>query len=191
MNGRADVVCRSSTVDGPTWHSPDVGPASTRGRNVPATTTAWPYTSSLKLGALPTAPSCARLHTNAVLHEWGLVHLAETAELVVSELVTNAMQSSLQQAMPRRGPVGLPVVYLRLLADHQGLVIEVFDHTTELPVLTQAALDEDNGRGLMLVDALCERWGCEPVPGWGGKVVWAEVRAAGLNTEVRSRGGST
>jgi hypothetical protein len=178
MNGRADVVCRSSRVDGSTWHSPGVGPASTKGRTVP-TTTAWPNTSSLKLGALPTAPSCARLHTNAVLHEWGMAHLVETAELVVSELVTNAMQSSLQAAMPRTAPVGLPVVYLRLLADHHGLVIEVFDHVTALPVLTQAALDEGNGRGLMLVDALCERWGCEPVPGWGGKVVWAEVRVDG------------
>lgn len=177
MNGRADVVCRSSRVDGPTWHSPGVGPASTRGRKVPAPTTAWPHTSSLKLGALPTAPSCARLHTGAVLHEWGLAHLAETAELVVSELVTNAVQSSLQQAMPRTAPVGLPVVYLRLLAAYDALVIEVWDHvTTERPVLSQAPLDEDSGRGLMLVDALCERWNCEVVQGWGGKVVWAELR---------------
>jgi hypothetical protein len=50
------------------------------------TTTTWPRTSSLALGALPTAPSCARLHAEAVLHEWGLVALAETAALVVSEL---------------------------------------------------------------------------------------------------------
>lgn len=177
MSGRADVVGGSSRVDGLTREpSSGVGPASTRGRKLPATTTTWPHTSSLRLGALPTAPSCARLHTNAVLHEWGLAHLAETAELVVSELVTNAMQSSRQQAMPTRGPGGLPVVYLWLLADHLGLVIEVFDQTMDRPVLTQAALDKDSGRGLMLVDALCERWGCEPVPGWGGKVVWAEVR---------------
>jgi hypothetical protein len=44
----------------------------------------------LELGALLTASACARLHTKQLLWEWGLARLADTSELVVSELVTNA-----------------------------------------------------------------------------------------------------
>lgn len=139
------------------------------------TTATWPRTSQLVLGALPTAPSCARLHAGAVLHEWGLSGLAETAGLVVSELVTNAVQASTEPSAPQR--LGLPVIHLRLMADHQGLVVEVWDSNPHAPEPKQAEPDKESGRGLMLVEALCERWGSEVVPGLGGKVVWAELRA--------------
>ena len=49
--------------------------------------------SHLSLAALPTAPACARGHVRAVAHEWGFVGLADTAELLVSELVTNSVQA--------------------------------------------------------------------------------------------------
>jgi len=137
-------------------------------------TTTWPRTSSLALGALPTAPSCARLHAGAVLREWGLADVAETAELVVSELVTNAVQASIGPALPR---IGIPVVHLRLLADRRRVVVEVWDGNPQPPVGKQVAPDEEHGRGLMLVEALCERWGSEAVPGRGGKVVWAELQS--------------
>jgi hypothetical protein len=50
----------------------------------------WPLRSFLELGALPGAVPCARLHTRQLLWEWGLIALSETAELLVSEIVTNA-----------------------------------------------------------------------------------------------------
>jgi len=50
------------------------------------------HRSHLVLGALPSAVPCARLHAKLVLAEWGLKALAETAELLVSELVTNAVR---------------------------------------------------------------------------------------------------
>jgi hypothetical protein len=53
----------------------------------------WPLRSFLELGALPSAVPCARLHTRAVLWEWGL-RPGEQAELVVSEIITNAVQAS-------------------------------------------------------------------------------------------------
>jgi anti-sigma regulatory factor (Ser/Thr protein kinase) len=137
-------------------------------------TTAWPRTSLLALGALPTAPSCARLHAGAILHEWGLVDLSETAELVVSELMTNAVLAAAE--LPGAFRLGLPVVHLRLLADQHGLVIEVWDGNPQAPALTEAGPEDESGRGLMLVDALCERWGSEVVSGWNGKVVWAELQ---------------
>ena len=52
----------------------------------------WPLRSFLELGALPSAVPCARLHTRQLLWEWQLADLADSAELVVSEIVTNAVQ---------------------------------------------------------------------------------------------------
>jgi hypothetical protein len=52
----------------------------------------WPLRSYLELGALPTAVPCARLHARHLLWEWGLNGLAADAELLVSELVTNAVK---------------------------------------------------------------------------------------------------
>ena len=173
MSGRADVVCRSPRVDGLTCeHGSGVGPAPTRKPAV-TTTRTWPRTSSLVLGALPTAPSCARLHASAILREWGLGDLSETAALVISELVTNAVQAPDEPASTAQ--VGLPVIHFRLLADARRVVIEVWDNNSQAPTPRQTAPDEEHGRGLMLVEALCERWGSEVVPGWGGKVVWAEI----------------
>ena len=54
----------------------------------------FPRRSSLLLGALPSAVPCARLHARQVLWEWGLSEVAETAELLLSELVTNAVQAA-------------------------------------------------------------------------------------------------
>ena len=54
----------------------------------------WPLCSYLELGALPTAVPCARLHARHVLREWGMSRLAQDGELLVSELVTNAVQAT-------------------------------------------------------------------------------------------------
>jgi hypothetical protein len=56
----------------------------------PETPPRWPLHSRLEFGALDTAPACARKHARLVLSEWGLAPLADTTELLVSELVTNA-----------------------------------------------------------------------------------------------------
>jgi anti-sigma regulatory factor (Ser/Thr protein kinase) len=60
------------------------------------TTHPWPLRSSLELGALPSAVPCACLHVKHVLWEWGLNSLADRAELLVSELVTNAVNAASQ-----------------------------------------------------------------------------------------------
>ena len=175
MSGRADAVCGSSRVDGlAREHSSGVGSAHNHRQARSVATIAWPRASSLVLAALPTAPGCARLHATAVLHEWGLGALTETVELVTSELVTNAILAATE--LPAHVYVGLPTVHLRLLADEHGVVIGVWDANPHSPAPQQAAPDEESGRGLMLVDALCERWGSETVPGWSGKVVWARCR---------------
>lgn len=67
--------------------------------------TAFQFVSMLELAALPTAIACARLHAVNVLHEWGLRNLADDAALVVSELMTNALNASV--AMDDRPPIAL------------------------------------------------------------------------------------
>ena len=133
--------------------------------------TALPLSSSLSLGALPTATPCARLHTKAMLAEWDLGAVADNAELVVSELVTNATNASFRQI----NELALPVIHLRLYTDLSRLRIEVWDCDATPPTVTHAALEDESGRGLMLVQAMCDRWGSDAVPGWRGKVVWAEL----------------
>jgi anti-sigma regulatory factor (Ser/Thr protein kinase) len=131
----------------------------------------------LVIAALPTATPCARLHARNIAYEWGLGDLADTIELVVSELVTNAVQASVDHdGRPRYSAEhGLACIHLRLSTDGVAALIEVWDENFQLPEPSQPALDADSGRGLMLVDALAERWGWDMPPSGRGKVVWALV----------------
>jgi anti-sigma regulatory factor (Ser/Thr protein kinase) len=139
--------------------------------------TTWPLSSSLPLGALVTATPCARLHTRAVVTEWGFSGLAEAAELIVSELVTNAVRASTDRyGRPKYDGAGLPVVVVRLGSDGIRLLIEVWDGIAGAPVTEQAGPEDESGRGLVLVEAVCDRWSWQTVPGWPGKVVWAELQ---------------
>jgi anti-sigma regulatory factor (Ser/Thr protein kinase) len=122
----------------------------------------------LDLGALPTAPGCARAWTRRVLGEWQLPVLSDTAELIVSELTTNAVLAS------RR--LGRPFIRLTLTLDHRELVIAVHDHCPGAPEPGNAAADDENGRGLMLVEAVSSRSGWYPLGDvTPGKVVWATL----------------
>lgn len=130
----------------------------------------WPLASFLALAALPSAVSCARLHTRQLLWEWGLAAtIAGTAELLVSELVTNAVQ--ITRADRRTAPVRL-----WLLADRARLLMLIWDASPLPPVRMNPAGADENGRGLLLVDTLSTRWDfftCQHE----GKVVWATVEA--------------
>ena len=137
----------------------------------------WPVQSVIVVAALPTATPCARLHARNIACEWGLRHLADTVELVVSELVTNAVQASVDQdGRPRYSPEhGLACVHLRLSTDGLAALIEVWDENTRPPIPVQPGLADEGGRGLMLVDALTERWGWNLAPSGRGKIVWTLV----------------
>jgi len=126
--------------------------------------------------SLPGATPCARLHARAVLSEWGLGELAEAAELIVSELVTNAVRASTApDGHPRYDGAGMPVVVLRMASDRIKLMIEVWDVIPGAPAAAHPGPDDESGRGLMLVAAQCDRWSWQSAPGWPGKVVWAEL----------------
>src|SRR5579859_6214667 len=139
---------------------------------------AWPHQSFLELGALPTATPCARLHTTLVLWEWDLDALVHTAALVVSELVSNAVQSSRELTSSRfagQWAPGTPPVRVWLSADERRLVIQVWDGSDLPPVPRPVEPEADSGRGLLLVGALSAEWGCYTPEKSSGKVVWSVV----------------
>jgi anti-sigma regulatory factor (Ser/Thr protein kinase) len=134
--------------------------------------------SALDLRPLDTAVPSARLHTRAVLHAWGL-RAAADAEVIVSELVTNAVRFAARAAA---GAEPLPV-RLRLSAHAQGphltgtVQVEVWDACDQMPAPRRGQpADEPGGRGLILVEALSARWGAYRTEG-GGKCVWAVIGA--------------
>jgi anti-sigma regulatory factor (Ser/Thr protein kinase) len=128
----------------------------------------WPLRSFLELGALPSAVPCARLHARQVLWEWGLTACSDSTELLVSELVTNAMQISRVTAQD-------DPVRLWLVSDRQQVVIFVWDASPLPPAPADVGEDAESGRGLLIVEAASERWGWDFPPALGGKVVWAQT----------------
>jgi anti-sigma regulatory factor (Ser/Thr protein kinase) len=137
-------------------------------------THAWPLQTHLELAALPTAPGCARDHVRSLAHEWGLPGLADTAELLVSELVTNAVQAS-ERLKTRADLAIVPVVGLWVTSDGISMVLHVWDANPEIPVLKDFAADDENGRGLFLVETLSKDWAVDRKA--DGKVVWCLITA--------------
>jgi anti-sigma regulatory factor (Ser/Thr protein kinase) len=133
--------------------------------------------SRLELGPLPSAVPCARLHTKVILCEWDLGPVADEAELIVSELTTNALQASLSLTKPQ------PLV-LRLLADDARLIIQVWDAVPTAPDVRPHAPDAEAGRGLEIVSLLSDRWGSYRSRS-GGKTVWAAIGVQHLDEANR------
>jgi anti-sigma regulatory factor (Ser/Thr protein kinase) len=130
----------------------------------------WRY-SALDLRPLPGAVPSARLHARLVLLEHGHGAIAGTVELIVSELVTNAIAA----AAGRDTETGPRPVQLRLLGGDRVVKIEVWDASDAMPPAGRdVGTEAESGRGLFLVDMLSDRWGAYPTQG-GGKIVWALV----------------
>jgi anti-sigma regulatory factor (Ser/Thr protein kinase) len=127
----------------------------------------WRLTSKLELGPLPSAVPCARLHAKNIFSEWELAHVAHDAELIVSELATNALKAV--RPLPDLQPITL---YLQ--ASDEYLMIQVRDALSAAPAPRPHALDSETGRGLEIVSLLSDRWGFYH-PAEGGKVVWAAL----------------
>jgi anti-sigma regulatory factor (Ser/Thr protein kinase) len=131
----------------------------------------WPLRSYLELGALPTAVPCARLHARHLLWEWGFNEIAADAELLVSELVTNAVKATAGQHQA--------AIRLQVLSDNTCVRVEVWDADPHPPVSKDGTPDpqEEGGRGLFLVAALSTRWNWYRTQEPPGKVVWCELEA--------------
>ncbi|MFI7502825.1 SpoIIE family protein phosphatase [Streptomyces sp. NPDC049687] len=112
-----------------------------------------------ELPADPAAVAEARKTASRRLAQWGLAELSFTTELVVSELVTNAIRYA-------TGPIRLRLVLERTL------VCEVFDGGATAPHLRHPRTTDEGGRGLLLVSQVTQRWGTRFLP--EGKIIWAE-----------------
>lgn len=113
---------------------------------------------------VPSDPAAVAAVRNAAtdrLTEWGLDELAFTTELILSELITNAIRYA-------TGPIDV-----RLLLD-RTLICEVADASSTSPHLRYAATTDEGGRGLFLVAQMGERWGTRYTK--GGKIIWVEQR---------------
>lgn len=130
-----------------------------------------------RYAAVFTAVGCARREVADSLRTWGLDGLQDTAELLASELVANAVTATGDRAdHPLSYPEldGLATVLLELRAEDTLLRISVWDRTPAPPVLKDVDFDSEGGRGIYLVDRISRRWG-HYEPATGGKVVWCEV----------------
>ena len=142
----------------------------------------------LPLGVGPTAPGRARAHVRATLAQWGLSAYADVAELLMSEMVTNAVQASAgEHAGPEFRCGRLPVIVIHLVATRDGVVLEVWDTLPTSPSLGVPGALQEHGRGLLLVDALAHRWDWRTVPDWPGKCVWAELDPSSLRSGLGTR----
>jgi anti-sigma regulatory factor (Ser/Thr protein kinase) len=111
------------------------------------------------LAADPALVGKVRASVTRQLTDWGLDEAAFTVELLVSELVTNAVRHA-------TGPIRV-----RLLHD-RTLICEVSDTSSTAPHLRRAVGMDEGGRGLFLVAQLAQAWGTRYTP--EGKVIWAE-----------------
>ncbi|WP_269287643.1 MULTISPECIES: ATP-binding protein [Streptomyces] len=111
----------------------------------------------------PTACRQARSALRQVLRQWGMEHFTDTAELLVSELVTNAVRYA-------PGPI-----HLTARGGH-ALRCHIDDGSRLLPRLHNARPDDEFGRGLALVDQLASDWGVDLTD--CGKSVWFELKGA-------------
>lgn len=128
----------------------------------------WADSCSLQFAAQPAACPAARGQLACMLAGWGLPELADTAQLLASELLANAV------AAAQAGPGAPQLIQFCVGRAAASLIIEVWDPSPEPPVARQAASMDEGGRGLHLVEVLSTAWGFYRPP-WGGKVVWCQI----------------
>ncbi|MEU7705915.1 SpoIIE family protein phosphatase [Streptomyces nodosus] len=107
----------------------------------------------------PSAVARIRADASRQLEVWGLEEIGFITELIVSELITNAIR------------YGAEPIRLRLLRD-RTLICEVADGSNTSPHLRRAAITDEGGRGLFLVAQLTQRWGTRYTR--SGKIIWTE-----------------
>jgi anti-sigma regulatory factor (Ser/Thr protein kinase) len=126
-----------------------------------------PTVDEVRLPNRPESARCARQLARTVLQShWGLPgHVTDDAELLVSELVGNAVRHT-----------GAHVFGLRMMRRRGWIRVEVRDPSRGLPCLLPVHGLDTSGRGLFLVDTLSDRWGVDLLP--RGKTTWFEMRIA-------------
>lgn len=125
------------------------------------------------LPAAPTSARAARRFVAEALAHWRLPEVVETAELLVSELVTNALLHA-----------HTDVELIARLTEGR-VHIEVRDESSFLPTTRRHHQESQTGRGLELVETLADAWGVDAPDGSEGKGVWFELAAVELTTTAQ------
>lgn len=160
--------------------APAALPAARPRRPAPGETTGY-----VELAALPLTPFWARRHAHAVLGAWQVPpETIETAVLLVSELITNAVAATTAHAAAADDPATTGLIVQTLRRQPGRIVIEVSDSDPRPPVLTDAGTDAESGRGLMLVQALSKEWSYFFPPS-GGKTVYCAISTSDLASTTR------
>lgn len=131
-------------------------------------------------GAYPVLVQYTRAFVAETLKEWGVGEedpLSETAVLLISEIAGNAIRASDDPASP-----GMPLVdedghtasiAVGMKTDRRRILLQVWDEAPGIPKIGTPGLDDESGRGLMIIDAVSESYGCYRAR--MGKVFWAIV----------------
>jgi two-component sensor histidine kinase len=131
-----------------------------------------PLARHLRMAARPATVPRSRAIVRDLLREWHLEAMSDEAMLLMSELVTNAVQASQNST-----GAGQPVVLCTVRRTETALLLEVWDASPAPPVVQEVDLTSDCGRGLLMVEFMSSNWGHRPAD--GGKVVWAEIPLPG------------
>ena len=132
------------------------------------------------LPAIPASVAFARAYARMAIARHGLADFfdVDAVELVMSELVSNALQHAYH------GKPSLDrAVHLGIIHDRVGLLVMAGDMSDEPPAPRVPTRDAEDGRGLQLIAALSATWGWEPRPG-GGKVVYALMERTGTSNDA-------
>ena len=138
-----------------------------------------PAVTSRALSARPEEARTARLFVRELLTCWGLEALTDDAEMIVDELVVNAVLHGTRASVNPRARTnpgaGLTVLRLCILRRVGEVMLAVVDPGNETPMPRRPDWGGESGRGLQIVAALSHVWGWSPIAGHG-KAVWAVLR---------------
>ena len=130
-----------------------------------------PAVTSRPLSPVPEEARTARQFVRELLGSWGLGYLIDDAEMIIAELVVNAVRHGLRSASPA-APAALRLCLLRRAGE---VMLAVTDPSSEAPQPRTPGWTGESGRGLQIVGALSYLWGWSPIEG-RGKAVWAVLR---------------
>ena len=123
----------------------------------------------------PESAHLARRLVEEKLVAWSLPGLVDVAELLVSELVGNAVRHT-----------GCQMLGVSVRLANGSVRVSVRDSSRSLPVVIHAGSSEESGRGLALIGMLADSWGVKEVP--FGKIVWVDLAAPAIREPVCKQG---